>query len=271
MNRLINKTAVFVGGGSSVGSVALKSYLEEGANVVLVDIDEKYFERTRELREQYGPGRVATFIGACTNQADMDAAMKFAVDTFGKIDVLINLAGFHGSGHAEDIVEEQWNLAMDVTCSGAYRGIMAVLPYMKAQKSGHIVNFTSLGGRGNRGVAVSYAAWKAGCTGMTKAFAMALAPYGISVTAFAPGTLDTKQFERIPEKGSVPFKMPPGGFPGMPGFKGPALYNGQSVIKDRPIATLEEIAGALVYLGSDESSYLTGDCVDMNGGILMQT
>ena len=271
MKRLENKVALFVGGGSSVGSVALKSYLEEGAKVVLADVDEKYFERTAEIRKTYGADRVRTFVGACTVQKDMDEAAKFTAEAFGRIDILINLAGFHGSGHAEDIVKEQWNLAMDVTCSGAYRAIMACVPYMKEQGGGHIVNFTSLGGRGNRGVAVSYAAWKAGCTGMTKAFAMHLAPYNISVTSFAPGTLDTKQFERIPEKGSVPFKMPPGGMPGMPGYKGPALYNGQSVIKDRPVATLDEIAGALVYLGSDESSYLTGDCVDMNGGILMQT
>ena len=271
MNRLKDKVAVFVGGGSAVGSVALAAYLEEGARVVLVDIDEKYFERTKALREQYGPGRVTTFIGACTSQDEMDAAMRFAAETYGRIDILLNIAGFHGSGHTEDIVETQWNLALDVTCTGAYRGIMAVLPYMKAQKSGHIVNFTSLGGRGNRGVAVSYAASKAGCIGLTKAFAMELAPYCIRVTSFAPGTLDTKQFERIPEKGSVPFKMPPGGFPGMPGYKGPQMYQGISVIKNRPVADLKEIAAALVYLGSDESDGLTGDCVDMNGGILMQT
>lgn len=270
MERLKDKVALFIGGGSSVGSVALRHYLEEGAKVVLVDVDEKYFDRTKELREAY-PDATATFVGACTVQEDMDKAAAFTKEKYGRIDILINFAGFHGSGHTQNIVPEQWNLAMNVTCTGAYRGIMAVLPYMKEQKGGHIVNFTSLGGRGNRGVAVSYAAWKAGCTGMTKAFAELLAPYNISVTSFAPGTLDTKQFERIPEKGSVPFKMPPGGLPGMPGYKGPVLYSGQSVIKDRPIATLDEIAGAMVYLGSDESAYLTGDCVDMNGGILMQT
>ena len=80
MNRLNNKVAVFIGGGSSVGSVACKTFLEEGANVVLVDIDEKYFERTAELRNQYGEDRVVTFIGACTEQADMDEAIRFAVN-----------------------------------------------------------------------------------------------------------------------------------------------------------------------------------------------
>ncbi len=97
MNRLNNKVAVFIGGGSSVGSVACKTFLEEGANVVLVDIDEKYFERTAELRNQYGEDRVVTFIGACTEQADMDEAIRFAVNHFGGVDILLNLAGFSRS------------------------------------------------------------------------------------------------------------------------------------------------------------------------------
>ncbi len=239
--------------------------------MTLVDIDEKYFARTAQLREQYGPERVVTYIGACTSQAEMHTAMKFAENTFGSIDILLNIAGFHGSGHIHNILEKQWNLALDVTCTGAYRATLAAAPYMKQQGHGHIINFTSLGGRGNRSVAISYAASKAACIGMTRAFAMELAPYGIRVTSFAPGTLDTKQFERIAEKGSIPFQLPPGGVPGMPGYSGPNLYNGQSVIKNRPVADLKEIAYALVYLGSCESDYLTADCIDMNGGILMQT
>lgn len=271
MDRLKDKVAVFIGGGSSVGSVACRIFLEEGANVVLVDIDEKYFERTSELRKEYGESRVTTYIGACTEQKDMNEAVKFTVEKFGKVDILLNIAGFHGSGWADVIVPEQWDRAMDVTCTGAYRATLAVMPYMKEQKSGHIINFTSLGGRGNRMVAVSYAGSKAACTALTRAFAAELAPYGICVTAYAPGTLNTKQFERIAEKGSIPFKMPPGGVPGMPGYQGPNLYNGQSVIKDRLVANLDEVAEALVYLAADESDYLTGDCMDMNGGILMAT
>ena len=271
MNRLNNKVAVFIGGGSSVGSVACKTFLEEGANVVLVDIDEKYFERTAELRNQYGEDRVVTFIGACTEQADMDEAIRFAVNHFGGVDILLNLAGFHGAGWVDAILPEQWDRAMDVTCTGAYRAALAAMPYMKEQHGGHIINFTSLGGRGNRMVAISYASSKAACTALTRALAMELAPYGINVPAYAPGTLNTKQFERIAEKGSIPFKMPPGGVPGMPGYQGPDLYNGQSVIVDRPVANLDEVAAALVYLASEESRYLTGDCLDMNGGILMAT
>ena len=136
MNRLNNKVAVFIGGGSSVGSVACKTFLEEGANVVLVDIDEKYFERTAELRNQYGEDRVVTFIGACTEQADMDEAIRFAVNHFGGVDILLNLAGFHGAGWVDAILPEQWDRAMDVTCTGAYRAALAAMPYMKEQHGG---------------------------------------------------------------------------------------------------------------------------------------
>ena len=111
MKRLQDKVAVFIGGGSSVGSVACQKFLEEGANVVLVDIDEKYFERTKDLRAEYGESRVLTFIGACTSQADMDAAMKFVIEKFGKIDIVLNIACFHGSGWIDVILPEQWNLA----------------------------------------------------------------------------------------------------------------------------------------------------------------
>ena len=128
MKRLQDKVAVFIGGGSSVGSVACQKFLEEGANVVLVDIDEKYFERTKDLRAEYGESRVLTFIGACTSQADMDAAMKFVIEKFGKIDIVLNIAGFHGSGWIDVILPEQWNLAMDVTCTGAYRATLAAMP-----------------------------------------------------------------------------------------------------------------------------------------------
>lgn len=96
----------------------LQNIFGGGANVVLVDIDEKYFERTAELRNQYGEDRVVTFIGTCTEQADMDEAIRFAVNHFGGVDILLNLAGFHGAGWVDAILPEQWDRAMDVTCTG---------------------------------------------------------------------------------------------------------------------------------------------------------
>ena len=138
---------------------------------------------------------------------------------------------------------------------------------MKKQGYGHIINFASLGGRGPRGVAVSYAGTKAANIGLAQSLAVELAPYGINFVPFIPGSLDTSEFERLPELGSIPRKMqlPPGFKFGQGGLPGMA----PAIIKDHPLASLYEIAYALVFLGSDESNAVTGDGIDMAGGIVM--
>lgn len=274
MQQLKGKTAVFVGGGSAVASVALPFFIEEGANILQVDVDEKYFERTSAYREKY-PDRIKTFVGACTSQADMDAAMKYCVEQFGRVDILCNYAGFHGAGDICNVQVDQWNLANDVTCLGIYRAVKAAFPYMKEQHYGRIMNFASIGGRANRGVMVTYAVSKASAIGLTRSLAMELAPYGITCNSMAPASLDTTAFARIPEKGALsPEEMRKAmGFPaagqGAPD-KGPGAVRGGSFIPDRPLATLDEIAHVIIFMCSDDSAYLTGDCIDINGGQYMQ-
>lgn len=146
MKKLQDKVAVFVGGGSAVATIALKHFMDEGAKVLLVDVDEKYFDRSRQLRDEY-PERIRTFIGACTCQGDMERAMAFAEQEFGGIDILCNYAGFHGGGDITTVLREQWRIAMDVTCLGIYRAVRAAYPYMKKHHYGRIMNFASIGGR----------------------------------------------------------------------------------------------------------------------------
>lgn len=264
MKKLQDKAAVFVGGGSAVATVALKHFMDEGAKVVLVDVDEKYFSRSEALRKEY-PDRIRTFIGACTSQADMDAAMAYAEKEFGKIDILCNYAGFHGGGNIVTVIPEQWRIAMDVTCLGIYRAVRAAYPYMKKNSYGRIMNFASIGGRANRGVPVTYAAFKAAAIGITRALALELASDGITVNSMAPASLDTSAFERIPEKDSIPMQPPKGALKG-----GPGATQGGSFIPDRPVANLDEIAHTILFMCSDDSAFLTGDCLDVNGGQFMQ-
>ena len=120
MKKLQDKVAVFVGGGSAVATIALKHFMDEGAKVLLVDVDEKYFDRSRQLRDEY-PERIRTFIGACTCQGDMERAMAFAEQEFGGIDILCNYAGFHGGGDITTVLREQWRIAMDGDLSGCAR------------------------------------------------------------------------------------------------------------------------------------------------------
>lgn len=264
MKKLQDKVAVFVGGGSAVATVALEHFMDQGAKVVLVDVDEKYFGRSQDLRAQY-PDRIRTFLGACTSQEDMEQAMAFTQKEFGKIDILCNYAGFHGGGDITTVLAGQWRIAMDVTCLGIYRAVRAAYPYMKERQYGRIMNFASIGGRANRGVPVTYAAFKAAAIGITRALALELAADGITVNSMAPASLDTSAFERIPEKDSVPMKRPKGALKG-----GPGATQGGSFIPDRPVANLDEIAHVIVFMSSDDSAFLTGDCLDVNGGQFMQ-
>ena len=262
MKKLQDKVAVFVGGGSAVATIALKHFMDEGAKVLLVDVDEKYFDRSRQLRDEY-PERIRTFIGACTCQGDMERAMAFAEQEFGGIDILCNYAGFHGGGDITTVLREQWR--MDVTGLGIYRAVRAAYPYMKKHHYGRIMNFASIGGRANRGVPVTYAGFKAAAIGLTRALALELAADGITVNSMAPASLDTSAFERIPEKDSIPMQPPKGALKG-----GPGATRGGSFLPDRPGATLDEIAHVIVFMSSDDSAFLTGDCLDVNGGQFMQ-
>lgn len=264
MKKLQDKVAVFVGGGSAVATVALKHFIDEGAKVVLVDVDEKYFTRSESIRAAY-PEQVRTFIGACTSQAEMDQAMAFTQKEFGKIDILCNYAGFHGGGDIITVPRNLWRIAMDVTCLGIYRAVRAAYPYMKQNQGGRIMNFASIGGRANRGVHVTYAAFKAAAIGITRALALELAKDNITVNSMAPASLDTSAFERLPEKDSVPMPRPAAAMKG-----GAGATRGGSFIPDRPLATLDEIAHVILFMCSDDSAFLTGDCLDVNGGQFMQ-
>lgn len=264
MKKLQDKVAVFVGGGSAIATVALRHFMNEGAKVVLVDVDKKYFTRSEDIRAKY-PERIRTFIGACSVQEDMDKAMEFAEKEFGKIDILCNYAGFHGGGDVVSVQKKLWDIAEDVTCLGTYRAVRAVYPYMKKNHYGRIMNFASIGGRANRGVPITYAGFKGAAIGLTRALALELAKDGITVNSMAPASIDTTEFERIPEKDSVPFTPPKGALKG-----GPGATRGGSFIPGRPLATMDEIAHPIVFMSSDDSAFLTGDCLDVNGGQFMQ-
>ena len=266
MEKLLDKVAVFIGGGSAVATVALRHFMKEGAKVVLVDVAENYFERSKKERETY-PDRIRTCIGSCTEPSEMEEVMAYTEKEFGRIDILCYYSGFHGGGSVIDSPEKLWNTALEVNAFGFYNAVKAVHPYMAKHQYGRIMNFASIGGRANRGVAITYAVSKAATIGLTRALAQELGKDGITVNSMAPASLDTSEFERIAEKDSVPMKRPPMP-PGGPG--GPGATRGGSFIPDRPVADLNEIAHVIVFMCSDDSAFLTGDCLDINGGQYMQ-
>ena len=157
MDRMKDKIAVLTGGASGVGLGCAKKILEEGGTVLIADISEEILKKADDLKAAYGD-RVMTVVASCCSEDDMAMAMKLAVDTFGRIDTLINCAGISGRGPIDEMPLESWESAIAVTLTGTFIACRAAVPYMKQRHYGRIVNIASVGGRGKRGVNVSYSA-----------------------------------------------------------------------------------------------------------------
>jgi 3-oxoacyl-[acyl-carrier protein] reductase len=252
--RLEGRIAVVTGGGSGIGASVCGLFAAEGATVVVLD------------RNQAGALATAAALprasAMCVDVADpdqVDAAISQVVTGHGRIDVLANVAGIDDVAVKRQLAEhfrdgtplditarlsnEQWRRMMSVNLDGVFYTMRAALPVMLARGSGSIVNVSSVGGiSGGAGMA-HYSAAKAGVLGLTRSVAKEVADRGVRVNAIAPGTVDTPMLARSPAGigGAVPM---------------------------RRTASPAEIAAVALFLASDDSSYVTGETVSVNGGML---
>lgn len=256
MDRMKDKIAVLTGGASGVGLGCAKKILEEGGTVLIADISEEILKKADDLKAAYGD-RVMTVVASCCSEDDMAMAMKLAVDTFGRIDTLINCAGISGRGPIDEMPLESWESAIAVTLTGTFIACRAAVPYMKQRHYGRIVNIASVGGRGKRGVNVSYSASKNAVMGLTRGLAMELREEGITVNSVAPGPLNSGPFYAAPGQERSPQMAK-------------AVERLTADVVFHRLGEVSEVAHAVVYLASDEASWTTGDCLDVNGGCFMQ-
>lgn len=176
----------------------------------------------------------------------IEAAVKSALDEFGRIDILINCAGILIHKPIDVLTVKEWQDVIDINLTGIFNSCKAVTPGMKEKKYGRIVNISSIGGRtGRPGVGVNYAAAKAGIVGLTQTLARELAPWNITANVVAPGPLKGRMFFGMEQH----------------------LIDG--LIKNIPlgrVGEMDEIAYAILYLASDEAGWTTGEVLDVNGG-----
>ena len=247
MKRAQDKVVIITGGASGIGRVSALRFAAEGATVVIWDIDEAKGEATRA--EVEAQGSRAVFAQVNTTQPEAVAAAAAAVQTeFGRIDVLINNAGITRDASLRKMTLAQWQQVIDVNLTGVFVCAQAVAPYMEAQRSGRIINTSSVVGLyGNYGQS-NYAATKAGLIGLTKTLARELGKYNITVNAVAPGFMATDMLATIPEKVLEALKArTPLGRLGKP----------------------EDIAAAYLFLASDEASYVSGTVLSVDGAITL--
>ncbi|MDP3016452.1 MAG: 3-oxoacyl-[acyl-carrier-protein] reductase [Deltaproteobacteria bacterium] len=218
-----------------------------GADVVVSDINlEKAQETTNEIQ---GMGRRSFAIKVnVADLKDVERMVEAIVEQFGRIDILVNNAGITRDRLILRMTEEDWDAVLDVNLKGTFNCTKAVIRHMSKQKSGKIVSIASVSGEmGNPGQA-NYAASKAGVIGFTKTIAREFAGRGINVNAIAPGYIQTPMTDAVPEKAKEELKR---------------------MIPMERLGKPEDVAQAVLFLVSENSSYITGQVLNVNGGIYM--
>jgi len=250
---LKDKVAIVTGGVRGIGKAIVQLFAKEGAKLTVVDLEKGDLGKlvqslTKENVKSIG---VAANI---TRKDEVEDMVKKTVETFGKVDILVNNAGGGSPLRSIDDIEiDEWERIIRNNLTGTYICCKAVIPYMKKQKSGEIVNISSIAGRFFSPLSgPHYASAKAGIQGLTRQLARELGLFNITVNAVAPGTTLTK---RVEKKWLARSKEERDQF--------------LSMIPLGRLAQPEDIAGAVLFLASNLSNYVTGVTLDVNGGFYM--
>ena len=245
---LQGKVAIITGSGRGIGKAIAVKLASLGANIVINDIPQSEdADKTSEEIKAMGVDSIVVK-GDVRKTEDVQELISKTLDKFGKIDIFINNAGVTRDGLMIRMSEDDWDLVMDINLKGAFNCIKAVARPMMKQRSGAIVNIASVVGvMGNAGQA-NYSASKAGLIGLTKTTAKEFASRGIRCNAVAPGFIESAMTDKLPDDVK------------------------QEYFKAIPLAKfgkVEEVADVVAFLASDMSSYVTGQVINIDGGLHM--
>ncbi len=240
--------SIVTGSAQGIGKAISLALAKEGAKLILVDIDEKKLESVgkeiKKIRNKF-----LLLKADISRLSDIERVVKTAIAKFKKIDVLVNNAGFCSRTSISEISESEWDQLMNVNLKGTFFLSQKVLFFMKKQRRGKIINIASLAGKvGGIAVGADYAASKAGIISLTKSLAKEGAPYKINVNCVCPGIIRTRITSSLPEKKIEGYKK--------------AIPLGR-------IGNPEDVANAVLFLASRKADYITGEILDVNGGLLM--
>jgi len=247
MGRLDAKVTIVTGAGRGIGRGIVEKLAAEGAKVVVSDVDE---ESARETAGAIGGGAVGLRADV-TSKESGEATVEEVVDRSGRVDVLVNNAGWDKVEPFLKSNESDWERVIAINLYGTLHCCKAVLPVMVEQEYGKVVNIGSDAGRvGSSGEAV-YSAAKGGIIAFTKTLAREMARYKINVNCICPGPADTPLFAEI-------------------GEENPKLKEAlQKAIPFRRLALPQDLANAVAFLASDEAEYITGQTLSVSGGLTM--
>jgi len=246
--KFAGQIAIVTGAGRGIGEAIARTFAEEGARVAVVSRTETNAAKTAEAINASHPDAAKAYAVDVADFAAVQTLAETILQDFGKVDILVNNAGVTRDGLSMRMSSEDWDVVVDTNLKGAFNFIRAVQRPMAKQRSGRIINISSVSGiMGNAGQA-NYAASKAGLIGLTKTIARELSGRSVTVNAVAPGFIQTDMTSTLPEniRTSVVEHIPLGRF-GEP----------------------EDIASAVAYLASAEAGYITGQTLVVDGGMVM--
>ena len=246
--RFANQVAIVTGAGRGIGHAIALRLASEGARVAVVSRTEQNALKTAEEINAKYPGLAVAYAVDVAQSAAVKKLAEQILADFSRVDILVNNAGLTRDGLFMRMSEEDWDVVLDTNLKGAFNFIQAVIRPMLKQRSGHIINIASVAGlMGNAGQA-NYAASKAGLIGLTKTIAREVSSRGITCNAVAPGFITTDMTDVLPD----------------------AVKTG--VVAQIPLARFglpEDIASAVAFLASSEASYITGQTLTVDGGMVM--
>jgi NAD(P)-dependent dehydrogenase (short-subunit alcohol dehydrogenase family) len=251
---LADRVALVTGGAVGMGRAIARKFAEEGCSVVISDISESSGNKTTE--EIAKAGGKAIFVRCdVTQNSQVQDTVNSAIHKFGKIDILVNNAGGLGTMWSlQEVTEEDWDRIIDLNLKSVFLCCKAVVPYMKEKKYGRIVNISSMGAVNPPRPVVHYHAAKAGVISLTQNLALELVNYNIRVNAIAPGPIRTEYYE--PRLKNLTDAQKEDYF----------NTKGKTTPMQR-IGQPEEIAAVALFLVSESSSYITGELINVGGGL----
>ncbi len=245
--KLAGKVALVTGAAQGIGKAVALLLARNGADIVVSDINLEKAEETAKEVQTLGRKALAIKVDVAKSD-DVDKMVGTILAQFGQVDILVNNAGIARDKLILRMTEEDWDAVLNINLKGTFNCTKAVVRHMSKQRSGKIVNIASVVGEmGNAGQG-NYAASKAGVIGFTKTIAREFAQRGINVNTIAPGYIETPMTDALPDKAKEELK--------------------RLIPMDR-LGKPEDVAEAVLFLVSEASSYITGQVLNVNGGIYM--
>jgi len=244
--RLKDRVAIVTGGARGIGKKISQAFLEEGASVYIFDVNQEEGARTVGEFQQAYDNKVNFFKVDITDEKGVEQSIKKIIEAEGRIDILVNNAGITRDNLILRMSLEDWKKVIDINLTGAFICSKYTVKYMVKNRSGKIINISSIVGvHGNAGQS-NYSSSKAGIIGLTKTLARELAGRNILVNAIAPGYIETEMTEKLSDK--IKEKL-------------------MEQIPTGRLGSVDDVAKTALFLASDDSNYITGTVINLDGGM----